>query len=114
MLPKPNRLKKQKEFEYIFKNGKTIKGKYFFIRIVPSSQDYCRIGFIVSKKVAKSAVLRNKIKRRLRAAAREFRNILGSYDIIFIAYPNIKTASYQEIKKDLESIIAKNQYLVIN
>jgi len=29
MLPKPNRLKKQKEFEYIFKNGKTIKGKYF-------------------------------------------------------------------------------------
>ena len=109
MLPKQNRLKKQKDFERVFKSGKSAKGKYFFLKALPSSKESVRIGFVVSKKVAKQAVLRNKIKRRLRAAAKErLSKTTKGYDVIIVAFPAIKSASYQEVKKDIALAIEKS------
>ena len=66
MLPKKNRLKNKKDFERVFKQGKGFKEDFLFFKITKNNLKENRFGFIVSLKVSKKAVLRNKVKRRLR------------------------------------------------
>lgn len=87
MLPKENRLPVG-GFSLIKENGKLIKTP-FFLMISRFRQDLnpTRFGFIVSTKVSKKAVERNRIKRALRDAVRILKpQIKNGYDILFIAY----------------------------
>ena len=65
MLPKINRIKKKKDFEAIFKNSKTTRTNFFIFKISKNKLDINRFGFVVSQKVSKRAVVRNKVRRRL-------------------------------------------------
>lgn len=64
-LPKQNRLKKRKDFEEVFKKGKTLHGDFLFIKYNYGTTNISRFGIVVSAKVAKKAVLRNRIRRIL-------------------------------------------------
>lgn len=66
-LPIPNRIKKKKDFDEVFKKGKAVNGSFLFIKILPTTLGKARFGFIVSSKVAPQAVLRNKTRRTLGA-----------------------------------------------
>lgn len=66
MLSGDNRLKKKKDFEYVFKKGKGFKEDFLFVKLVKNNLKITRFGFVVGYKVSKKAVLRNKVKRRLR------------------------------------------------
>lgn len=108
MLPKENRLKKEKEFEAVFKGGRTLKGKYVFLRYLINGTDKTKVGFVVSKKISKLAVERNKIKRRMREVVRLKRNSLkDGLSIVIVSLPQIKEAPYKEIKEDLENLLHK-------
>lgn len=106
MLPKHNRLKNKKDFDNVFKKGKKIAGKLIFLKALKNKLDFSRFGFIVSLKISKKAVVRNKIKRRLRAVIKEnILNIKIGLDIIIIAKPEILDKEYKEIKNDLENLL---------
>lgn len=64
-LPTKNRLKNKKDFDAVFKKGKTLNGTFLFMKSLPSSRGYPRFGFIVAAKFAPKAVLRNKVRRIL-------------------------------------------------
>ena len=76
-LPKAMRLKGHRTFDYIHKNSKKYYGKLMTIKIARSnpkilishkyidSLNNLKIAFVISKKVSKKAVLRNKIRRLL-------------------------------------------------
>jgi len=64
-LPIKNRLKNKKDFDIVFKKGKSLNGSFLFIKNLPSLRGYPRFGFIVASKFAPKAVLRNKIRRLL-------------------------------------------------
>lgn len=68
MLPLKNRLKNKKDFDEVFKKGKGAEGFFLFLKTKNNGLNESRFGFIVSRKVSKKAVIRNKIKRKLRAA----------------------------------------------
>ncbi|MDD5696510.1 MAG: ribonuclease P protein component [Candidatus Pacebacteria bacterium] len=103
MLPKINRLKKKKDFEKIFHEGKSIKGPTTYFRILKTKEPSPRVGFIVSKKVSLKAVERNKIRRRMRESVRKVLSTLkGGWDIIIIASPRIKKSSFDEIRGEIE------------
>ena len=65
--------------------------------------DVCRIGYTVSKMVGNS-VIRNRVKRRYRAAFKElFTNYaLNHYDYILIAKKEVATAEYKKLYDDLK------------
>ena len=106
MLPKENRLKKKKEFETVFKNGKTLRGKNIIARYFKSEDGKTKIGFIVSKKVSKKAVERNKVKRRLRESLRENKEKIDKgVSIIIIALASSKEVPYSEINNDIKSVL---------
>lgn len=73
-----------------------------------NAENFCRVGYTVSKTVG-GAVVRNKAKRRLREA---FRDLSGKYakpshDYIVIARKEIAEADFQEIIKNLEFCIKR-------
>ncbi len=63
-----------------------------------------RLGFTVTKKTFKSAVKRNRVKRRLRALAREIITPLAKpgYDYVLIGRPATLDTPYDVLKKDLK------------
>ena len=85
MLTLDYRLKKQKDFELVFKLGKRVYSKTLTLIYLPSSE--LKVGYAVSKKHGGS-VVRNRIKRLLRESFRSFaKNI--SKNFFFVIIPNI-------------------------
>jgi ribonuclease P protein component len=112
MLPKENRLKKEKEFEAVFKGGRTIKGKSVFLRYLINGTDKTKVGFVVSKKISKLAVIRNKAKRRMRDIVRLKKDGLKEgLSIVIVSLPSISKLTYKEIKEDLENLLSKEELI---
>ena len=108
MLPKENRIKKKKDFELIFKNSKSFKNNIIVFKIAKNKLGLNRFGFVVSQKVSKKAVLRNKIKRRLSEIFKtEINKIKIGTDLILIALPGIEKKPLLEIKESIVDILIK-------
>jgi ribonuclease P protein component len=69
---------------------------------------YNRINFIVSTKVSKKAVVRNKIKRQLREIIKaEMPKLASSKDLVIIALPPIVDLAFLEISSEIKSSLRK-------
>jgi len=113
MLPKLNRLKKKKDFEKVFKLGKGAKLNFIALKLNKNGLKNSRFGFVVSLKVSKKAVVRNKIKRRLRESVKKkIDNIKKGFDIVLVAFPDSKNKDFQEINKTVEKLFKKTGILV--
>ena len=112
MLQKENRLKKKKDFEKLFKEGRSFREKLLVLKANKNNLGKSRFGFIVSKKVSKKAVARNKIRRQLREIVRkEINNYQKGFDVAIIALPGIELKSFKEIDQTLKSALKKIKIL---
>jgi len=103
------KLSKTSEFKKVFSEGRRIEGKNLIIFFLKNDYNFNRPGIIIKKEIGK-AVVRNKIKRRLREAFRLINKKLSpGYDIIMLAKNNIKESNYFEICQDLESLLYKGK-----
>jgi len=103
------KLSKTSEFKKVFSEGRRIEGKNLIIFILKNDYDFNRLGVIVKKETGK-AVVRNKIKRRLKEASRLLnKKLLPGYDIIVLAKNNIRESSYFKICYDLENLFNKGK-----
>ena len=111
MLPVKNRLTKDKDFNYIFKNGKPSYNKITGFKVVKNQLQLNRFGIIIGKKINNKAIKRNTIKRQIRAIIQSKDlcqpNISQGYDCLIITLPKIDTANYAEIKQSIENHLIK-------
>lgn len=106
MLSKINRLKKKKDFENAFKKGKVLRSNIFVLRVVKNGLDYNRVGIVVSLKVSKKAVVRNKIRRRMTEAFKiYFGNIKQGLDLVFVILPKAEKSDFSDIKSSVEKCL---------
>ena len=104
-FPQQFRIKKGSEIKIFFDTGQRIVSHSFFISYLEKEQDGRRFGFIVGKKIG-SAVIRTKLKRRLREIVRQYQHQINKrYDMIFVAKSQIKTKSMKELEKELVEFI---------
>ena len=102
MTVKHERIKKSIDFEKIFQTGKTITGRFVFLKTKKTKNKNCRLCFVVSSRVSKRAVERNKTKRRLREIARSvYLSLVPGYDIVIIAKKEILGKKYAETKDEI-------------
>lgn len=108
MLPKVNRLKKERDFQSLFRKGKGFKEGFLILKKRKNSLNYSRFGFIVGMKVSKKANLRNKIKRRLRYLVhKRLPEIKRGIDVILIAQPGLENKNFTEIETTINRIFGK-------
>lgn len=95
------RLKKPREFSNVYRSGEKWVGEYVVLLYIENSLPYSRIGIVVSKKVG-HAVMRNKIKRRLREIVRLNPEIIPEgLDIVIIAKVRARNTDFWGLKEDL-------------
>jgi ribonuclease P protein component len=107
MLQKQYRLRKRYDFKRTYQRGKSVKNRNFVICYAKNHSDSVKIGFSVSKKIGK-AVERNRVKRKLRAAARaQLESFRPGYNYIIIARPPIKEESVEKLERQLKARLAE-------
>ena len=112
MLLKKNRLNKKKDFENIFKKGKSFKEDFLILKFVPNYSNLIRFGFIVSQKISKKASLRNKIKRRIAESIRlKIGKLKKRLDGILLALPGIGKKDFWEIDETIKELFKKAKVL---
>lgn len=73
-----------------FLKGQSFNTPFFILRASRNELDYNRYGFVVSKKIDKRAVIRNKVKRTFRLCIENILDeIKSGYDMLFIVKRNI-------------------------
>ena len=105
-LPTKYRLKNRKEFDSVKKKGRLASGPFFSMLVFrDKTEEPAKFGFVVSKKIDKRAVVRNKIRRLLSAAVMEVAaKAPAGLKIIFLAKHPIKEANLAEMKQSLKSL----------
>jgi len=103
MLAKKYRLPIQ---SFIKKSGRSFRGHYFLFKIAPNNLAFNRFGIIISKKVDTKSTARNKLKRLMFDAVKEFLVSAKAHaDFLIIVSPNIMNLNPEEIKKELKNTI---------
>lgn len=99
MLPRRLRLTQPHEFQAVRRRGRRWRDMLFTLHTLPNGLEHCRFGFVVSRQVG-SAVVRNTVKRRLRAAVRRWLpECVGGYDAVIVAHPAAAQAPYQALEQ---------------
>jgi ribonuclease P protein component len=96
---------------FVYAKGEVVRSKFFICKSLPNHRRSApRIAIVVSKKVMKSAVKRNRIRRRLYEAVRaELPRLQERADIVFIVIsPEVLTASPDELTKTIQSCLAQS------
>lgn len=106
MLKKINRIGSKKDFLEV-KNGGVIKySPIFGLLILKKDDDLKKFGFIISKKISKRAVDRNKIKRYLsEGVRRNLENIKGGTRGVFLVKREILNKKLEEIVVEINKIL---------
>lgn len=108
MSVKIGSLTKDKEFEQVFKQGRSCYCQLVGLKILANKIGQNRLGVIISRKVSKKAVDRNKLKRRIKEIFRAWTDkVIIGYDILVITLPGASEKTYQEIAKMLEQGLSR-------
>jgi ribonuclease P protein component len=70
----------------------------------PNSRNKPRLGLVISRKAAGSAVARNRIKRLVRESFRHWQTQLGSLDVVVIGRAGIAKQANRDLAQSLEKI----------
>jgi ribonuclease P protein component len=88
MISRQNRFHGLGSLRFAYSKGRTVRAQSMALKYVENNRrDYYRAAVVVAKKVHKSAVVRNRIRRRIYAIISEVEpGISKPYDLIFSVY----------------------------
>lgn len=91
-------LKKNREFQHVYRNGKSYANKYLIMYVLKNDLDTNRIGISVSKKVGNS-VVRHRLTRLIRESYRLHEEMFNrGLDIVVLARANAKSILYTDME----------------
>ena len=97
MLP----LTSKREYQSVYKDNCKTQGNLFVFLKKKILEDHFAVGVVVSKKIG-NAVIRNKVKRRVRAFLREFEELHpAGVELVIVPKPDAGFAVWQKIKDEL-------------
>ena len=104
-MKKNFRVKREKDFKAIFKEGTSFANRKFVIYQLDNQKKHFRVGLSVSKKLG-NAVTRNQIKRRIRHILQNAKvGIAEDVDFVVIARKGVETLGYAEMEKNLLHVL---------
>ena len=104
-MQRRHRLTSTKQFSQIHREGQSIANRFLVVRVLSNGLDHSRFGFLVSKRIG-NAVVRNRVKRRLREVVR-LTPVKPGWDAVFIARRDINRANFQELKLATENLLRR-------
>lgn len=105
MLPKEHRLKRESEIKTLLKKGRSVFGMYLRLKYLKNDLEISRFAIVAGLKISKKAVVRNRLKRQVRAIIQEHLDrIAEGFDIMVM----LKKEAIGKTSKDLEEDLLKS------
>lgn len=98
-----HRLKKDKQFSYIYRKGKRYNSEHLTLFSVESRFKTFKIGYAVSKKIGK-ANKRNKLKRRLKEIVRQNNLPKDYFNYVIMARPGAAEIDFLTLQEEVKKI----------
>lgn len=108
MIARKNRFHGHGSLRFVYQNGRTVRGSVLSLKFVPNQKrGTYRLAVVVSKKVHKSAVVRNRIRRRLYEQVRLHQgDILKPHDMVLTVFSDIvATMPAAELEKAVQELL---------
>ena len=108
MLAQRYRFHGYNALNFAHKQGSIVRGQQLSLKYVKNERrSTYRVAVVVSKKVSKSAVVRNRIRRRVYEAVRAY-TVNESYDLIFMIYSvDVATLPTELLQKTIQQQLKK-------
>ncbi len=109
MIGRAHRFHGRNGLRRVYTHGKTVRGQQLSLKVTAGRPDKgYRLAVVVSKKVSKSAVVRNRIRRRLYEAFRLSALANESYDVVATVFSeHVGDMPADELKQVLESQLSQ-------
>lgn len=109
MLKSVNRLKKDSDFQAAFRTGRRIQGNNLVLYYLPNQTEASRCGVIVSRKISRNAVGRNRIRRVLMAELAESlkTGLLPSSIDLVVRVTVLPSEGVSELRSSLKECLKK-------
>ena len=88
MISFKHRFHGHNSLRFVYSHGKTVRSSVLAVRVAENShRQLYRCAVVVSKKISKSAVKRNRMRRRIyEIIRRNEQDLVGAYDIVVTVY----------------------------
>jgi ribonuclease P protein component len=109
MIPFNNRFHGHSSLNYVYKNGQAVRDRSIILKYVPNKhREVSRVAVVISKKTLKSAVRRNRIRRRIYEQVRlRLPDFKAVYDIVFIVTSSeFINLSPTEMSQQIDQLLA--------
>lgn len=115
-LRREQRLRSPRDFQRVRTQGRRVSGALLILgyaaRAEPDPSGYTRIGFSVSRRIG-GAVVRNRVKRRLREVMRrKLATIVPGYDLVITARPGAADARMETLEQDVRMLLTRARLLI--
>lgn len=89
----------------MFESGRRIRDPSFTVIAAPGRASRARLGLAVSRKVSRSAVQRNRIKRVVRESFRKHSARLPALDIVVMARPGAAECDNPRLATSIDALL---------
>ena len=104
-FPRRVRLFGPDDYQRVFKHCRYRLGnRWLTVLATPNQLQHPRLGLAISRKVARTAVARNRIKRVIRESYRHWQHRLGALDIVVLGRADVATQSKKDLNTALENL----------
>ena len=112
-LPKANRLKRWQDFQSIYQKGNYFATEALILRALPNLEGVsAKFGISISRKISKKAVIRNRIKRQIRAALHILLPSLScSWLMVIVVRPPALECKTEHFLRELEQLFIQSGIL---
>ena len=112
MLAAAHRLKKAKDFQRVFNKGRGVREDGLFFKVQKGKEGPSRLGIVVSKKVSKKAVVRNRIRRVIQEQARsQMGEVRDGIDGVIVVLPEFCETTPQALTQVIHTLFTRASIL---
>jgi len=99
------RLRRRRDFDAVFRKGRAWHNELLVLRSLPNALDHNRYGFVTGRRLG-GAVVRNRLRRRLRESLRVLPSRLG-WDVVVSAKAPAAGAPFRELNRAVVDLLTR-------